>query len=282
MLGVFQRRKILNVLVMGILYGATLLALVPLFSVFYCVVSRGWPAITLDFFTKLPSPVGEVGGGIGNAILGTATLVGMASLVGIPWGIIIGIYLSEYGRGRRATTVRLAVDILGSVPSIIIGLFVYTIMVIPMRGFSAYAGATALAILMVPTIARVTEEIFKLVPNTVRESGLALGLSRWKVILFLVLRGTFSSILTGVMLSVARIIGETAPLLFTALSNSYWQRSLSQPVASVPVQIYNYAISPFDDWHQKAWGGAFLLTVLIFILNLGTRMVSHPFSGRAS
>jgi phosphate transport system permease protein len=237
------------------------------------VLYQGLPSLNYSFFTELPKPVGEVGGGMANALLGTLTLLVISSCIGVPWGIAVGTYLSEYGRGKRAAVVRFSADMLSSIPSIIIGLFVYAIVVIYMKRFSAVAGGLALGILMVPTIARTTEEILKLVPQHLREAGLALGLPRWKVILRIILRGSRSSIITGVMLSAARVSGETAPLLFTAFNNRFWQSGLDQPISSLPVQIYTYALSPYDDWHKKAWAAALVLVLLVFSVNLFTRIV---------
>lgn len=252
---------------------ATLATLLPLFNVFIYVLSQGLPAINLDFFTQLPKPVGEPGGGMANAILGTLTLVAIGSAVGIPWGIACGLYLSEYGRGRFGTWVRFSTDLLASTPSIIIGLFVYALVVAPMKRFSALSGGLSLGILMIPTVARSVEELLRLVPVHVREAGLALGLPRWKVILRIVLGGSTRAILTGVMLAVARVAGETAPLLFTAFGNRFFQSSLDQPIASLPVQVYTYAISPYDDWHRQAWAGALVLVLLVFSMNLLARTV---------
>jgi phosphate transport system permease protein len=209
---------------------------------------------------------------MGNAVLGTLILVGLAAVVGVPIGISAGIYLSEYGVGKIATSLRFTIDLLASVPSIIIGLFAYALLVIPLKGFSAYAGSAALAVIMIPTIARSTEELLKLVPVHIREAGLALGIPRWKVIVKIVLRGSRSGIATGVMLAVARAAGETAPLLFTALNSRFWPSGLRAPIASLPVQIYTYAISPYDDWHHQAWAGALLLVGCVFIFNLLTRV----------
>ncbi|MGE0614479.1 MAG: phosphate ABC transporter permease PstA [Bacteriovoracia bacterium] len=269
----YPLRKFINWLALLTLVLATLVAIVPLFHVFGYVLKEGFPALNWSFFTEIPKPVGEAGGGMANALVGSAILVVIAAAWGVPWGMLIGIYLSEYGRGRIGTIVRFSVDMLASIPSIIIGLFVYALVVVQMKRFSALAGALALGILMVPTVARATEEILKMVPVHIREAGLALGLPRWKVILRIVLRGSVGAITTGVMLSLARVAGETAPLLFTALSNRFWHQGLDQPIASLPVQIYNYAISPFDDWHRQAWAGAFVLVALVFSLNLLTRLV---------
>jgi phosphate transport system permease protein len=207
-----------------------------------------------------------------NACVGTLLLVGLASLIGIPWGIATAIYLSEYGHGKFGAFVRFCVDLLASIPSIIIGLFAYAVIVVPTKHFSAYAGGVALGILMIPTVARSSEELLRLVPQHIREAGLALGLPRWKVTLRIVLRGSLGGIATGVILAVARVAGETAPLLFTALNNRFWSVSMDQPIASLPVQIYTYAISPYDDWHRQAWAGAFVLVFLVFSVNLVTRI----------
>ncbi len=272
----FRRRKIVNALMCGLLALAAAVALLPLLSVFQYVVAQGWPSLNKAFFTELPKPVGEVGGGMANALVGTLELVALASAIGIPWGIGTGLYLSEYGKGRLGDTVRFFIDILASIPSIIIGLFVYTIVVMPMKRFSALAGGIALGILMVPTVARSSEELLKLVPTHIREAGLALGLPRWKVSLRIVLKGSLGGIMTGVILAVARVAGETAPLLLTALNNRFWPSGLDQPTASLPVQIYTYAISPYEDWHAQAWSGALVLVLLVFAVNLATRLILRP------
>jgi phosphate transport system permease protein len=268
-----QRRKWMDRWMSGLLLLAALAALVPLFSVLGYVIWNGAGYLNWDFFSKLPKPVGETGGGMANALAGTCTLVATASLIGVPWGVAAGVFLSEYGDGKLGTIVRFATDMLASVPSIVIGLFVYALIVVPMGGFSAMAGGVALAIIMIPIVARSTEEIVRLVPVHIREAGLALGLSRWKVILRIVLRGCVSGITTGVMLAVARVAGETAPLLLTSLNNQYWNLGLTGPIASLPVQIYSYAISPFDEWHGLAWAGALLLVLMVFVVNVLARLV---------
>lgn len=268
-----HRRKWVDRWMSGLLLLAALAALVPLFSVLGYVIWNGAGYLNWDFFSKLPKPVGETGGGMANALAGTCTLVATASLIGVPWGVAAGVFLSEYGDGKLGTIVRFATDMLASVPSIVIGLFVYALIVVPMGGFSAMAGGVALAIIMIPIVARSTEEIVRLVPVHIREAGLALGLSRWKVILRIVLRGCVSGITTGVMLAVARVAGETAPLLLTSLNNQYWNLSLTGPIASLPVQIYSYAISPFDEWHGLAWAGALLLVLMVFVVNVVARLV---------
>ena len=275
------RRRAFN-LGMCILIGlAAAVAVVPLFSVFIYVFSQGASAVNLSFFTELPKPVGESGGGMANALVGTLILISIASLIGIPWGIMTGTWLSEYGRGRFGGAIRFAIDLLASTPSIILGLFVYALVVMPMKRFSALAGGFALAVLMVPTIARSTEELLKLVPVHIREAGLALGLPRWKVIFSIVLRGSRGAIATGVVLALARAAGETAPLLFTSFNNQFWNRGLGQPIASLSVQIYTYAISPYDDWHRQAWAGALVLVLLVLVVNIITRILLSPATGRA-
>lgn len=276
----YTRRKTMNFIICGILALATIVALIPLFSAFGYVLWNGLPGLSWDFFIEIPRPVGEAGGGMANGLLGTATLILIASLIGIPWGIATGVYLSEYGRGKTASIVRFSTEMLTSVPSIVIGLFVYTVVVVPMQRFSAFAGGVALSIIMIPTVARSTEELLKLVPDHIREAGLALGLPRWKVTLRIVLRGSLKAIMTGVILALARAAGETAPLLFTAFNNSSWQRGLDQPVASLPVQIFTYAISPFEDWHSKAWSGALVLMLFVFMINLGVKTFMR--TGRTS
>jgi len=275
----FRKRKLVNIFHCGGIWLSALVALGALFYLFGYVVAKGMPALSLDFFINNPKAVGDIGGGMANAVLGTLTLVALASLVGIPWGVMTGVYLSEYGRGTLAKVVRFSAEMLASVPSIVVGLFIYTVMVIPMRGFSTLAGSMALAVIMIPTIARTTEELLRLVPIHIREAGLALGLPRWKVILKIVLRGSIGGITTGVMLAVARAAGETAPLIFTALNNQVWLpelKQLVQPISSLPVQIYTYAISPFEEWHRQAWAGALVLVLVVFIMNLTTRVFLRP------
>ncbi|MCC6276619.1 MAG: phosphate ABC transporter permease PstA [Oligoflexia bacterium] len=269
----YRRSKFRSFLVQICLCLVTIGALVPLFSVFIYVLQQGLPALNLAFFTETPKPVGEVGGGMANSLAGTLVIIGIASLIGIPVGVGTGLYLSEYGQGKRGSTIRFLVDILASIPSIVVGLFAYSMVVLPMKRFSALAGGIALSIIMIPTVARSAEELLKLVPQTVREAGLALGLPRWKVTLQIVLKGCRAGIITGVILALARIAGETAPLLFTALNNRFWSTQLDQPMSTLPVQIYSYAISPFDDWHRQAWAGALVLVLLVLLVNLMTRIV---------
>ena len=268
-----RRRKIANSAWMIALLFVSFLAVAPLFFIFAYAVYRGFPGLNWEFFTELPRPMGETGGGMANAILGSAILVAMASAVGVPWGIATGIYLAEYQEGYTSRALRFLTDILTSVPSIIIGLFAYAVLVTRMKGYSAFAGSLALAIIMVPVVARTTEEILKRMPVHIREAGLALGLPRWKVILRIVLPGSLSGVLTGVMLAMARVAGETAPLLFTSFSNNFGFRGFTQPTASLPVQIFNFASSPDETWRQMAWTGAMVLVFFVFVLNLATRII---------
>ena len=228
-----------------------------------------------DFFTQMPKPVGESGGGMANGIVGTLILVSLGSVIGIPIGVLSGIYVTEYSGGFFSNLVKFVTDVLSGVPSIIIGIFAYGVIVIPMQGFSAIAGGFSLGILMIPTITRITEEMLKLVPQSLREASLALGVSRWKTTLQIVLRTASGGIITGILLAIARAAGETAPLLFTAFGNRFWSTDLNQPIASLPVQIFNYAISPFEDWHHQAWAGALVLIILVFIVNLIVRIVTR-------
>lgn len=268
-----NRRKLVDIFMCLLLLVASAVALIPLFSVLGYVIWNGAAHLNWDFFTQLPKPVGEPGSGMANALVGTCTLVLIASVVGVPWGIAAGVFLSEYGDGKLGMVVRFATDMLASVPSIVTGLFVYAVLVMPMGGFSALAGGVALGIIMIPIVARSTEEIVRLVPVHIREAGLALGLARWKVILRIVVRGSVSGIMTGVMLAVARVAGETAPLLLTALNNQFWNASFHGPIASLPVQIYSYAISPFAEWQGMAWAGALLLVLMVFVINVLARSV---------
>lgn len=270
---VLRERRIKDYFMTGLICLFSLIAIIPLFLVFYHIVRNGLPALSLNFFTKLPAPLGETDGGMGNCILGSLILISIASLIAVPIGIFGGVYLSEYSDEKTASIFRWTIDLLTSMPSIVIGLFVYTAIVVPFHSFSAIAGGAALGLLMLPIVAKTTEEVLKLTPEHVREAGLALGLSRWRVILFIVLRGRKPAVMTGVVLALGRIAGETAPLLVTAFGNRNWPQSLMQPTPSLPVQIYNYAISPYNDWHNQAWAGAFTLVMLIFIINLFTRWI---------
>jgi phosphate transport system permease protein len=253
----------------------TIAVLLPLALVLGYLLARGVTSLSIDFFTHLPKPVGELGGGMANAIVGSIVLVALACCLGLPIGVMTGIYLAEYGQGRFAWTVRFCADILNGVPSIVIGIYAYTLVVLPLRSFSAYAGGIALGVIMLPIVARTTEEMIRMVPNSLREASLALGVPSWRTTLRVVVRTARGGIVTGIMLAVARVAGETAPLLFTAFGNQYWQRGLEGPISSLPVQIYTYAISPFDDWHRQAWAGALVLLTLISVTSLAVRLVTR-------
>jgi phosphate transport system permease protein len=265
-------RQVKNALMTGLCGSAVVLALVPLFSVLWLVVSRGFRSLSVAFFTQLPVPVGEVGGGIGNAIVGTLFMVALACLIGLPLGVGAGIFLAERGDGKMGTAVRFTAEVLAGVPSIVVGVVAYGLIVVSMGHFSAWAGAIALAILMIPTLARSTEEMVRLVPRSLREGSLALGVPAWKTSLFVILRTAMGGLMNAILLSIARAAGETAPLLFTSLNNQYWNFNPNQPTASLTVQIFNYAISPYEDWHSKAWGAALCLLILIGVLSLTARL----------
>ncbi len=267
------RRKVVDQVVRGACVGATVLALVPLVSVMYYVAQKGLGGVNLAFFTELPKPVGETGGGMANAIEGTLELVGLACLFGIPSGVLAGVYLAELGHGWTAKVVRFCADVMSGVPSITVGIFVYTLMVLTMKRFSALAGGVALAVLMLPTVTRTTEELLKLVPEALREAALGLGVPKWRATLRVVLRTAAPGIATGVMLAIARVAGETAPLLFTSFNNRFWSDGIDQPTASLPVQIYTYAVSPYDDWHRQAWAAALVLVTMVLLLNVAARLL---------
>ena len=269
------RRRAVNGAVTVLGGAAVLVALVPLASLLWLVVSNGAAGLSWTFFTSLPTPVGEPGGGIGNALVGTLYIVGLACLLGLPFGIGAGVFLAERGDGRFGRFVRFSSEVLAGVPSIVIGIVAYGLIVVPMRRFSAAAGAVALALLMVPGLARSTEELVRLVPGALREASLALGVPEWKTSLRVVLRTALGGIVTAVLLAVARAAGETPPLLFTALNNQYWNFSPDQPTASLTVQIFNYAISPYEDWHQKAWTAALVLLLLVGTLNIAARLLTR-------
>ena len=251
------------------------LVILPLFLIFFDLLWKGAKELKWSLLTDLPRPVGEPGGGIANGILGTLTLAGLAMAGGIPMAVLSGIFLAEYGKGKLASLVRFAVDLLAGVPSIIMGIFGYVLWVLPMKRFSAWAGASALAMIFIPIVVRTTEEMLKTVPVSVREAALALGIERWKTTLFITVRTASAGIITGILLAMARILGETAPLLFTALGNQFWQTGLDQPIAAVPLQVFSYAISPYDDWHDKAWAGAVVLILMVLVLSIGARVLTR-------
>ena len=272
-------RKSLSWLFVACCAASVLLALVPLAFILFFVVSQGAQALNLEFFTNNPTPVGEPGGGMGNAIVGTLMLAGLGSLFAIPVGILSGVYMSEYAGTRTAAAVRFAADTLNGVPSIVIGVFVYGIAVLPFKQFSAIAGGLALGIMMIPIIARTTEELLLLVPSTMREGALALGATRARAVFSVVLPAAAPGIVTGVVLALARIAGETAPLLFTSFNNRYFTTSLTQPISSLTVQVYTYAISPYEDWHRQAWAGALVLVMIVLVCSLLARAATRRLEG---
>ncbi|MBF6561442.1 MAG: phosphate ABC transporter permease PstA [Candidatus Binataceae bacterium] len=268
-------RKLKSDLMVGLTVLATAVALVPLFLVLGYLASKGAASVNWDFFTKMPAPVGQTGGGMANAILGTFELVGVACLIGVPIGVAAGIYLAENRGGALAHTIRFAADVMMGVPTIVVGIFCYAIVVKPFGGFSALAGAIALAVIMIPLVTRTAEEMILLVPHELREAALALGVPRWRTTLMVVARTAVSGIATGVILAIARVAGETAPLLFTAFGNRFWSVSPFQPISSLTMQVYTYAISPFADWQRQAWAGALVLTAIVLALELGVRWLTR-------
>jgi len=257
------RRRATDHLAIFVAALTVVLVLLPLVAIFTYLVYRGIGSINWAFLTQTPKPVGEPGGGMANAIGGSVVILAIASLLGVPVGIGAGIYLSEYGRNRFGDLIRFTSDVLNGVPSIVIGIVAYSLVVLRQRHFSALAGGVALAIMMVPTITRTTEEMLLLVPQAIREAAYGLGVPRWRTTLSITLRTATSGVITGVMLAFARVAGETAPLLFTAFGNQYWNMNVNQPTAALPLQIFTYAISPFDEWHRQAWAGALVLIILI-------------------
>jgi len=266
------RRKIVSRMAEVFCAVAVLLALVPLAMILFYVVKEGIGSLNLAFFTHTPKPVGELGGGMANAIVGTLILIGLASLFAVPIGCVAGVHLSEYPESRFSSAVRFAADVLNGVPSIVIGIFAYGLVVLPVKRFSAIAGGAALGLLMLPIVVRTTEELLRLVPPGMREGALALGATRSRAVFSVILPAALPGILTGILVALARVAGETAPLLFTAFNNQYWSTNVAQPIASLTVQVYTYAISPYDDWHRQAWAGAFLLVMIILTLSIVARL----------
>ncbi|MBK6488222.1 MAG: phosphate ABC transporter permease PstA [Gemmatimonadetes bacterium] len=273
--GTLTRRRAVNALMQGVMYVAALLAVLPLLLIVWHLAREGASSISLDFFTRMPKPVGEVGGGMGNAIAGTLVLLGVASAIGLPIGIGAGLYLAEQRGSRLATSVRFLSDVLNGLPSIVMGIFAWQFLVRPLGHFSATAGGIALGAMMIPLVTRTTEEMIRLVPTSLREAALALGYTRWRTSLTVVLRTALPGIVTGALVAVARIAGETAPLLFTAFGNQFWSLALDQPISALPLQIFNYAISPYDEWHRLAWAGALVLIGLVLIISLIARYATR-------
>lgn len=265
-------RKVRNRVMLTLTGICTLIVLLPLFFILYYVVSHGVRALNAAFFTQLPAPPGEAGGGMGNAILGTLELMAMAMIVGIPLGMAGGVYIAEFATERFTTVVRFCADVLNGIPTIVTGMFIYALVVVPMKRFSAIAGALALAIILIPVVVRTTEEVLRTVPKSYREAALALGANRWRTTWDVVLKAGRAGLISGALLGVARIAGETAPLLFTAFNNAFWPRYIDQPIASLTVQIFDYAIAPYNSWHEQAWAGALTLIAIIISMNLIARI----------
>ena len=269
------RRKAADRVMKGLFCLCAFLVVLPLFLIFFDLVLKGARELRWTLLTDLPHPVGETGGGIANGIVGTIVITLLTMAWSVPVAVMCGIYLAEYGRGKFASAVRFAADTLTGVPSIIMGIFGYILIVLPMKRFSAWAGAAALSMIFIPVVVRTTEDMLRTVPMTVREAALALGIERWKATLRITVRTAWPGILTGILLAMARIIGETAPLLITTLGNQFWQTRLDQPMASLPLQVFSYAISPYEDWHDKAWAGALVLITMVLAINIGARVLTR-------
>jgi phosphate transport system permease protein len=269
------RRRLVSNVVVGLCGVAVLVALVPLALVFLYVIQQGLSSLNWDFFTRMPKPVGETGGGMANAIVGTLFLIAIASGIAVPVGLIAGVYLAEYSGTRLAAVVRFTADVLNGVPSIVIGIFAYGLAVLPVHRFSALAGGLALGFMMVPIITRTTEELLLLVPSTLREGALALGSTRARAAFTVMVPAALPGIMTGILVALARIAGETAPLLFTSFNNRFFTTRLDQPIASLTVQVFTYAISPYDDWHRQAWAGALVLVSVVFLFSVLARVVTR-------
>jgi phosphate transport system permease protein len=268
-------RRVKSNVMTAVLMLCVVAAVLPLLFILLQLLVKGAGSLSLDFFTKMPAPPGETGGGVAHAIVGSLLMVGVACLIGIPIGIAAGIYTAEYPGSRLATVTRFVADVLNGTPSIVIGVFAWTWIVAGQKHFSALAGSVALAIIMVPMVMRTTEEMIRLVPNSLREAALALGYQRWRTSLQIVLLTAFPGILTGALLAVARVAGETAPLLFTALGSQYMSTNLNAPMAALPLTVYTYATGPFEEWHRYAWASALVLIILVFLLSMGARFATR-------
>jgi phosphate transport system permease protein len=268
-------RKFKNVLMQIVAGACAIIVVTPLLLIYYHLARFGFSSLNLAFFTHLPKPVGELGGGMANAIVGTFILLAHAVIIGVPVGVLGGVYLSEYGGTRFNWWVRFTADIINGVPSITWGIVVYGLIVMPMHGFSALAGGVVLGLMMIPLVMRTTEEVLQLVPSGYREAAFALGISKWKTIVQIVIHTALKGIVTGVLLALARMAGETAPLLFTAFGNLGWAHKLTEPIDTIPLLIFNYAISPYDDWHRQAWAGALVLLLLVLAVNVGVRFLTR-------
>lgn len=275
------RRRVVNGIMTGLTWAAAVVATLPLLFILFYLLQKGASSLSVAFFTQLPAPPGATGGGMANAIVGTLIVVGIASVFGVPVGIGAGIYLAEKKNAPLASLVRFLADVLNGLPSIVMGIFAWELVVVPMGHFSALAGGFALGAMMIPTVTRTTEEMVRVVPTSLREAALALGYTRWRTALRIVLPTAFAGILTGILVALARIAGETAPLLFTAFGNQFWSLSLDEPIAALPLQIFNYAIGPYDDWHAQAWAGALVLIGIVLVISLVARAVTRSGFARA-
>ncbi len=271
--GISFRRKAANSIMLTATGICTFFAMSVLFFILGYLLVQGGRALNWDFFTKLPVPVGETGGGMGNAVVGSGKVLLLATLMGVPVGFLAGVYLAEYGGAATSSVVRFVTDLLNGVPSIVMGIFAYTLIVLKTKHFSAFAGAVALGIMMIPIALRSTEVFLRSVPDTLREGAMALGARKWRAIATVVVPAAARGIVSGMMLNLARVAGETAPLLFTALNNQYWSSGWNQPTATVPVMIYTYAISPYPDWHRQAWAAGFMLLMLVLFINVTARSI---------
>ena len=268
-------RNFKNALMQMIAFSCAILVVVPLFLVLYHLIKQGFNSINFAFFTQLPKPVGESGGGMANAIVGTFILLAQAAVFGVPVGVLGGVFLSEYGSSRLNRWIRFAADVLNGVPSITWGMVVYALVVVPMHGYSALAGGIVLGMMMIPLVMRTTEEVLQLVPGGYREAALALGIAKWRAIVQIVVRTALKGIITGILLALARVAGETAPLIFTAFGNHFWTHKLTDPISAMPLQIFAYAISPYDDWHRQAWAGALVLVMFVLVINISVRLLTR-------
>lgn len=276
------RRGVVSGIMVGLTYLSAVLATLPLILILYHLTKLGASSLSLDFFTKMPQPVGEAGGGMANAIVGTLVLIAIAAGVGLPVGIGAGLYLAERKTTALANAVRFLSDVLNGLPSIVMGIFAWGILVRPIGHFSALAGGIALGAMMIPLVTRTTEEMIRVVPTSLREAALALGYQRWRTSLAVVLRTALPGIVTGALVAVARVAGETAPLLFTAFGNQFWSTALRSPIAALPLQIFTYAISPYDEWHALAWAGALVLIGIVLIISIAARMATRSRYGAAA
>lgn len=277
-----RRRRVVDVVMVAMAYVAAALAIIPLLLILFALVQRGGASLSWAFFTRMPASPGESGGGMANAIVGTGILVAIASTIGLPIGIGAGLYLAEHRGSRLAAIVRFLCDVLNGLPSIVVGIFAWHVFVRPFRHFSALAGGIALAAMMIPLVTRATEEMLRLVPPSLREAALALGYPRWRTSLGIVTRAALPGIVTGALVAIARIAGETAPLIFTAFGNPFWSVSPTQPIAALPLQIYNYANTPYDDWVAQAWGGALALVGLVLVISVAARWATRSRFGPAN